>query len=235
MRQLTFVALLVVFNCTVRADSLLPVSSRAALGGNDLIGWSQLGGNGTSKPNPFTATSNGGLVATVSQASLNTIVIVQNVGWDGNFASHDTMIWTNGGGPVTIQFASPVSAAGAQIEPDYNLTGYGPFTATLSAYSTTGQLLGMTTAVGDSQFTSDNSALFIGLRDLSGADIGSVVFNTTAPNPAGNFALNEVSIDTTGINAAPLPSCAWGCATLLGGLGLVTILRRSRRVDWAQY
>ncbi|MFC1707944.1 hypothetical protein ACFL59_14200 [Planctomycetota bacterium] len=115
------------------------VSHRSSLGGNDVIDWSPLGTHFQALPNPFNHASNGGLGVVVSQASGHTYTFDTGPSaakWD--FAVGDEVIETRGGGPLTITFATPVIAAGAQVQTPFFAT----VNAHVSAYDAAGVLLG---------------------------------------------------------------------------------------------
>jgi hypothetical protein len=179
------------------------VTSRSALAGNDLLNWSQLAIAGAPLPSPVTVTTNGGLVATLSNAGLMYYETEGTGGapWNGNFAPAAPLIFTGQYGPAApfvITFATPVSAVGAQM--NYNSTNPPsnplPFNISMSLYNSAGQLLAAYTAQGEQYAKPNNSAVFIGAVD-SQAEISQVVFFTTTtedPYP-GSFAINNVSID----------------------------------------
>jgi hypothetical protein len=208
----------------VRADTVVAVNSRAALGATDSIDWGQKGPAFTNLSNPFTALSAGGLSVTVSQATGNTQRRDEGNGWVGNFALGDHLLWTQGGGPLTIDFATPVSAAGAQVQENI----FGTFTGQLNAtaYSPSGANLGTATFAGLNNGAENNTNPFVGIEDLSGANIASIVFSITSPANQ-DFAINTVSLATS--PAVPLPSAAWGGMALLAVIGLFESGRRLKR------
>jgi len=145
-------------------------------------------------------------------------------GWNGNFAPGANLLWTgyNGSlGPLTLGFSSPVSGAGLQIMSDY----YGAFTAEIDAYNGA-TLLGTFTEAGVSNGNADNSAIFIGINDLSGPNITSIVISESDAIRPGDFAVNQLSLLTTSTTSTPEPSSV-GMALLLG-LGVIGAARRWR-------
>lgn len=134
-------------------------------------------------------------------------------GWNGNFAPGAGILWSAGSGPMTLSFSQGLSGAGVQIQAD----AYGPFTATIDAYDGAA-LLGSFSENGNSTSNGDNSAIFIGLNDLSGANITSIVLDTSSHD----FSINEVSLN----GAVPEPS---SLALLAGGLFGLRGLRRRRK------
>src|SRR5215472_16451498 len=81
---------------TARADTIVGFTNRATFGGNDSANWNQLGGNGATIPNPFSANSSGGLHITGSFAVAGGTgqVLVQGTSFSGNFANGDFLIST---------------------------------------------------------------------------------------------------------------------------------------------
>jgi hypothetical protein len=121
------------------------VSSRAALGANDFVDWSNPITRLTDAPplTTFSTNSAGGVTVTGSQAGAFGQVRVQNptsyiVGtnspsggnayqntgsnsqgtpyWNGNFAANDAVYWNQGSGQLSLTFATPVSAVGTQLD-----------------------------------------------------------------------------------------------------------------------
>src|SRR5947209_105212 len=110
------------------------VTNLQALAPNDSIDWGQLGPDSTSLSSSAAVTSAGGLGATVSTDDPSGLVRVdEGVSWIGNFTISDHLINNNlfNFFPLTIDFASPIGGAGAQIQLDNN----GDFTATIEAFS----------------------------------------------------------------------------------------------------
>jgi hypothetical protein len=184
------------------------VKSRAAMDGNDIINWKQLGPPITTVPTPAAITSNGGISAMVSNLGGAGVGSERNGNeWGGNFAANAPILFTGEfvpSGAISITFAEPVYAAGAQM--GYNWDGPPtpfPFTAIITAYDSENNLLGTFTLQGEQAFTSDNSAIFLGIRD-SIPEISTIVFSTTtdAGEYPGSIAINNVTL------AVPT-----GCAT----------------------
>jgi hypothetical protein len=182
---------------TARADTILGFTNRTTFGGNDSANWNQLGASGATIPNPFSANSSGGLHITGSFAVAGGTgqVLVQGTSFFGNFANGDFLIstTTNGNGPLTLAFNQGIIGAGAQIQEDF----FGAFTAQLQAFNGS-TLLGSFSEAGTSNNAGDNSAIFIGLKDLSGANITSLVFSvpTCAIPTCTDFDINRLSLDT---------------------------------------
>lgn len=206
------------------ADTTVGTTTRA--GYNDSTDWGQLGACNQSVAPTFTATSAGGLTVTGSEASGHVQEDIQRNadatggcaydGWYGNYTPGDNLLFTGftGSGPITLGFSSAVSGAGLQIMSN----AFGPFTAEIDAYNGA-TLLGTFTEVGTAGFTADNSAIFIGLNDLTGPNITSIVIGETS----GDFTVNQLSL-LTNANTVPEPSSV-GMALLLG-LGVIGAARR---------
>jgi hypothetical protein len=227
------------------------VSSRAALGANDFVDWSNPITPISSVPTSFSTNSAGGIKVTGSQAGAFGEVRTQNptsyiVGtnspsggnayqnstfWNGNFAPNDAVYWNQGSGALTLSFATPVSAVGTQLDSLFyhdsaTPAGTSPFRGTITAFygngaSSTFSANGLTSALAD------NSATFYGVSSDS-ADITRVVFDTfdiPGGNNYYNYAINRVSLRTTsGVQAVPEPFSIVG--TLFGGAAALKLRRR---------
>jgi hypothetical protein len=199
---------------TLKADNIELSTSRTGFWGNDSLDWGQLGIHNQNVAATFSATSTGGLSITGSEASGHVREYVETAVccalWNGNFATGDNVLYTGvaggftGSGPLTLLFAGPISGVGTQIQSD----GYGAYTAELDAYNGA-TLLGSVTEGGVSTTNfGDDSAIFIGIDDTTGADITKVVISLTS-SPAGttlgDFAINQLSL-IDGPAAVPEPS-----------------------------
>ncbi|HJS98145.1 MAG TPA: PEP-CTERM sorting domain-containing protein [Terriglobales bacterium] len=222
-RKIVLIMALVSVMATVAlADSLVGVTTRT---GNDTAVWSQLGAPGDPISNPFTATSNGGVGITGSfDGGGNGQVMQEGNNWFGNFAVNDFLVWTNspGQGPLTLSLSQGVSQIGAQIQADF----FGSFTAMIQAFDSNGNLLGSFSEAGNSTGDEDNSAIYIGIQDLTGANIAKVTFSLTdCAQDCNDFAINQLSL-TTGGGGGGVPEPA---SLMLLGSGLVGIANLARR------
>jgi len=217
----TVICLSLVGSANLRADSLSSATSRS--GFNDTALWpgtcqQGLSSVAVSSSNgvTVTATDAGGYIDTDTQVSPG----CSYDGWFGNFTPGDNILYTAGNGPITLTFSSPVSGVGTQFQ--QNL--YGDFTAQIQLYNGA-TLLGTFTEAGDSNGNGDNSAIFLGAIDSTGADITSAVFSLTGG--VTDFSINDVSL-LDGVVTTPEP----GSIVLLGIglLGLMGMGLRRRRL-----
>ena len=221
MRRITSIAtwVLLCLACATisRADTMQQLSSRSGL--TDTINWSQLGGGPMS--NGVSVTSTGGVAATVVGALSGLYVGQQGINWFGSFGFGDYIMDTGSNisgtyGPMTISFASPLSAFATQMEVD----AYGPYSGKLAAYNASDVQLALYSFSGNANSNGDNSAATIGVADLSGPGISKIIISDDATTgSAANFAINQVSL------SAPLPEPA---STTVIGMGGLLLLRRRR-------
>jgi uncharacterized protein (DUF2141 family) len=182
------------------SDSLVGVTSPAGQAANDSVSWGQLGADGTLLAAGFNATSGKGLAVTGSLTGANSIVSVACAAapcsWQGTgFAAGDRLVWTSdlavgGNGPLTLNFGTKVSGAGAFIQAD----GPGQFTAQIQAFNGT-------TFLGSFTVTSNatGNAAYIGILDQTGANITSVVFSlTSCVGACSDFALDTLNLNAGG-------------------------------------
>jgi hypothetical protein len=230
MRRLVAGTLVLFSVVAARADTMFGFTDRASFNGNDFVDWGGLGPASTSVSNPFTISSNGGLSLNVNQAAGSFLTMEQSVTWSGNFAPLDALLWTNVGpnGPITMNFGSPISGGGVQIQNFF----FGAFTGTVDAYNGGGTLLGSFTVPGNSNNNSDNSAIFIGIQDLSGANITRLVFGTSNSNQNQDFAINRMVLLTQPA-AVPEPGTFRLLLTAVVGLVIRRIHRPRREINTA--
>jgi hypothetical protein len=176
------------------------VTDRVALGGNDLLNWSTVAAPSTFLPSTFSTAYAGGLGITVSIPAPTPPISQPFVFQNGpaiptNFGDGDFVIFTGlnfrtqagNPGPLTLTFAQPVFAAGAQLLPDEA----GPFTGFISAYDLNNTLLASFQLNGVTTTARDNSAIFLGVSSDT-ANISRLVFSTSIPNAA--IGITQLSI-----------------------------------------
>ena len=225
MRKISFALIAFLLSAlTAHADSLVTVRPT----GTDSVYWSQLGSDQTPIPSPFSFTTTNGVSGTGSYANPGNSeqvltdwsgevggILQQGLDFGGNFSSGDLVNWTDNSGALTLTFNQGYSQIGAQIESSdwYN------FTAQICDAN------GCFTENGFSAWTNDNSAIYIGIE--SSSPISWVTFSltdTANPNDLGDFAINEVTLDSPETTVTPEP----GSLLLLGSglVGLAGALRR---------
>jgi len=205
--------------------SVILVTSRAALGGDDFIDWGQLGVPHDLVPNPSAIVSNGGITGTVGRENQGDLQRRNenppgSGGWNGNFAAGDRLIWTNNlAGAMLIDLNSSVAGLGAQIQLD-RLAGL--FDATIEVYDVLNNLLASFTIQGDSNANRDNSAIFIGVLSDSRNIDHIVLFTNDRTRSQDDFAINQLDI----VSTVPGPA-----ALVMVGLGLLAlgVAGRARR------
>jgi hypothetical protein len=208
------------------------VNSRAGLGANDTVDWAQLGVSGTILPNPFAATSTGGLgVIGQFTGGAGQRLDQSNFGgpWIGNFAPGDAVLWSNlSNGPLTLTFANPVSGVGSQMMADF----YGNFTGSIEAFDSANISLGLfSNLTGVSNGNSDNSAVFWGISSTN-TDIKSIVFNASDDGGFGpnDFAINQLSlVSSSNTTAVPEPFSIVG--TLIGGTAALRMRKKLKSTN----
>jgi hypothetical protein len=178
-------------------------------------------GTVNTSPQNWSSTSNTGQVSVVGPT--NFTLMQQGVSWFGNFTSGDYLIWNQSAnnfignaGAIGVTFSSPVSAAGAQIQADF----FGAFTATITAYGSSG-VIGSFTKTGTS--SANGSAMFLGFND-STPNISYLTFNLVDVNGNNDEAIGTLYYSTGTANVVPEPS-----SFLLLGSGLLGALGYGRR------
>ena len=201
---------------------------------DDTINWAQFGPAFTLLTTPENWTSDGGLTGQVG--IVGTAVGTQNFerldqgnGWSGNFSPDDPLIYGEVAGDIGIEFSQPTYGGGAQIQPNF----FGSFTARLTAYDSSFNVVGTTVMAGLSNSNADGSAIFI---DFHGniADVSLLVFHVDDPNgnqhvgsccpPPIPIATGNGVIHVRNISQSPEPT-----SLVLFGSGMLGVIGYARR------
>ena len=121
-----------------------------------------------------------------------------------------------------MHFALPRSSFGFNIQADL----FGPFTAGVEVFDPSFNPLSIFTFNGFSDTSENGSALFVGVYDYSGSNIGAILISTDSGDPPWNndFAINDPSFT----NDTPEPAST---ALMATALVFVAMLRhRSRKM-----
>jgi hypothetical protein len=206
-----------------QADVLVPIPDRATQNPTDIIDWTQLGVDGTDLTTPQLVSTFAGNLALVGNFFGGDFLRVDNsFSWPGNFDYGEPLVWTAGAGPFVLEFANPVTSFGFNIQAAL----YGAFNATVDVFDSSLNFSGSLTLPGISTGNPDGSALFLGLNDLSGPNIGAIVISTDS----NDFAINDPSF-TYSPAAIPEPASTAmvGAALVAAGL-LGRTLRRAKKL-----
>jgi len=136
--------------------------------------------------------------------------------------------------PLAVGRPGSVSAVGTRIQND----AFGAFDGTMqvTAFSPGGANLGSVFVASVNTGGSTNTAPFIGVRDLSGANIAPITSSSATGRPDvptnnNGFAIDALWLDTAAgqnVGATPVPASVWGGLALLIGLaGWRRFARRS--------
>ena len=212
------------FNQAAQA-ALTLVTTRTALGADEVVNWQVLGEPYSSIPNPISVISTPsspippdsvpvcGLVTsscrvgvTVSKTSDPFQLLIQeDIGsWSGDFPQGDYLLFTGRnsiGGPVMLNFNVPVSGAGTQIQAaggNRAVSSFG-FLATIEAFDLLGNSLGSFTTTSLSTFGSIvKPVTYLGVVS-DRANIANVTINGEKA-PGTGFAIDQLDLVTTGVN-----------------------------------
>jgi hypothetical protein len=195
---------------------------------NDTVDWGQLGPTFTLLTTPENWTSTGGQftgevgITGSNIGTQNMERLDQSNGWSGNFLPGDHLIWNEGGSQQTgidigVLFNNLSAGGGAQIQADF----FGPFTATLTAFDSLGNVIGQTVMNGNSTSNADGSAIFIGFHSNS-SNVGFLNFNVVDQFGGDSLAIDTLTVYSNG--TVPEPT-----SLLLLGSGLVGAVAYGRR------
>jgi len=226
-----------VFSAFALADNFQILPDRATQNPTDIIDWNQLGPSAaftnSTIPSPQLVTTFNGNPVLVGNINGGDFLRLDEgapgipLGWLGNFDFGETLVWTGnpnfigGGGPFGMVFAVPVSSFGFNIQADL----YGPFTAGVEVFDPSFNPLSFFTFNGFSDQSVNGSALFAGVYDYSGSNIGAILISTDSGDPFWNndFAINDPSFN----NDTPEPTSIALMATVV--VFTAAMLRRRSR------
>lgn len=215
-----------------KADDIVFNPHRLSFGFDDYQPWNSLGINNFNVTNGSMATSAGGLITTTISFGLggpgSTLLEcpANNCTWNGNFSPSQSVLASydantgSGEGALTLSFSQGVAGVGFQVQANL----YGTFEAEIEGFDGNTPL-GTFFLAGNSTSDNNNSAIFLGLQDLTAPNITSIrvlTFNCQNGDCLG-FAINRLLFETSSQGATPEPASL----LLLGsGLGAVSFLRR---------
>lgn len=201
------------------AFAAVPAQAAVALwdgtGADDSFSWGQLGPNFTVVPSGTGVVSTGGLGATLADSAGTMMRLDQGSGWFGSFGAGEQLLWNNLDGLITIAFANPVAAAGAQIQSD----AYGDFIARIT--TSNGDFFDIG---GNANSNGGDTNPFLGVRSDT-ADISSITFGLQTRSTS--FAIGQLDIVGGGVAGAVPEPATW--LMMMLGLGLVGGAMRSQR------
>jgi hypothetical protein len=220
---------LVGFGAIASADVLTQIADRAAMGSSptfDTIPWDLNYGPAVNAiPASDGWTSFGGATGTVTNTSGGSLYRVDDGnGWSGNFDVGEALLWTanfetNPPDGMVVTFDTPVNSVGFTIAANF----YGTFTGQLEVFGTSG-LLGTLILNGVENGNGDDSALFMGLLDNSGANITSIDIQTYNSVDINDFAIDDISMTSDANTGVPEPGSVVLLASVV--LGVAGLLRR---------
>lgn len=215
--KILLVSLALMAQAAVASVSL--TSSRAAIGPGFLVDWGAIGGEGTQTGAPPTP------VGGINLSGAPTFTVLSGGTFNADFLAGDNILalydFAGVGdvinGQFTIEFASGVRGAGAQVQANL----FGAFSGLIEAFDASNNLLGSAAVNGSNGGNGDGSAVFAGLVSDS-FDIRRLTFSGFGAGAAIN-QLSVWSIDDS--QRVPEPPAL---LALLGYLGLMAGARLRR-------
>jgi len=200
------------------ADNFVDVTARPT--GVDTIDWGQLGATRTQIPSPADWTSTMGATGTVSD--LGTLYRTdEGNGWMGIFKIGDHLLLNEDNHqPIDVHFNTPISLGGAKIQTEM----VGPYLGCVQALGSFGASPVFCASGNNLDPWEMDTAPFIGVQDLSGANITDLLFTVEGANFP---AINTLSF--SGGQPGDQPAVPEPASMMLLGSGFLTAAGIARR------
>ena len=193
--------LALVATMTVHADNLVLITKRPTTQ-NFTANWSQLGIAGTPVIGPFSM--NAGPITINGTDSSAAVIEQEGNGFLGDFTKGDFVIETLFNlGVLSLHFSTGISQAGAQFQPCDTCSSTFPIQAVIVARDVNHNSLGSFHISVFNDKKEDGSAPYIGIQDLTGANIYYIDFEQGFDTP---WAINELSITAPTSTPCPPPN-----------------------------
>jgi hypothetical protein len=221
VRELRFVTLLVAgaAACSLASAAVSQAPNRAAVAANATANWAQFGAELTSVSNGASFSA-GAVTGTVAGSSAS-FTVLTGATFNADFNAADNVLAlfdvASGNavpGSFVLTFATPVFAAGAQVQAN----NFGSFAGAVAAYNTAGSLLGSFAINGNNGGSGDGTAAFAGIVS-DALDIKRLEFTGFG----AGAGINALSIRNV---APPIPEPGAASMMLAGLLGVAALARR---------